>query len=487
LMGYFAYRNTISLQQAVNWESRTQGVLLKLDETLLSTLDIETGAQGFVLTGRDDFLAPFENGRRKSLENIEQLKKMVADNPNQAEHLLILEKQVRNVIGEMERYVNLRRTSLGLEGAIGELAKGDGKSMMDSVRAAVGQMKAEELRLLKVREENVQTTLNNNFWILVVSSIGGVVSLALANFLVLFEIRRRFRAENALLEANRGLEQRVEERTLQLEEANEGLRKSADDREQLLLNEQTARREVEVANRLRDEFMATVSHELRTPLTSILGWAKLMKTGTVNEKMFEKAIDTIIKNAETQNRLIEDLTDVNRIISGKLALEIENINAAELVASSIASIKPSADEKRLSLDFNPPEDAREKRISGDPNRLRQILLNLLTNAVKFTPEGGRIDVRLAADDGFVEVKVTDSGVGISPEFLPFVFERFHQDSANIKKSDGFGLGLAIVRHLTEMHGGTVAAESEGEGQGSTFTVKFPLKNDSAEPDKIEQE
>ena len=244
--------------------------------------------------------------------------------------------------------------------------------------------------------------------------------------------------------------------------------------EKLFLSEQSARREAEIASRQRDEFMATVSHELRTPLNAILGWARLLKQGKLNEETAQKAIETIIRSSETQNRLIEDLLDVAKIVSGKLHLEKVEMSPDDLVNHALATVKPSADAKSIKVNLNSDGNKGEKRISGDPNRLQQVVWNLLANAIKFTPEGGRIDVDLITDDGFTEIKVTDNGIGIKAEFLPFVFERFRQDAANIRRSGGLGLGLAIVRHLTEMHGGMVSAASEGENQGSTFTVKLPI-------------
>jgi signal transduction histidine kinase len=248
------------------------------------------------------------------------------------------------------------------------------------------------------------------------------------------------------------------------------------DRVKAELNERQARRDAEIATRLRDEFMATISHELRTPLNAILGWAKILQSGKATAEQNTKAIATIVKNAETQNRLIEDLMDVARIVSGKLVIERENVPAEELVSTSVETIKPKAAEKEIALNLRIDEAAKNVNISGDPNRLRQILLNLLTNAVKFTPERGAIDVFLAVPDTHVEIRVRDNGAGISPDFLPYVFDRFRQDEANVEKSGGLGLGLAIVRQLTELHGGRVRVESEGENKGATFTVTLPTVN-----------
>ena len=252
-------------------------------------------------------------------------------------------------------------------------------------------------------------------------------------------------------------------------------KKAQDERDQLLLSEQTARKEAEVANRLRDEFMASVSHELRTPLNSILGWARLLKGGMLDESISAKAVDTIIKSSETQNRLIEDLLDVARLISGKLELEITQVNVVELISNSIEAVRPMVDARNISLNLEIDDNCRESVIPGDVNRLQQVVWNLLTNAIKFSPEGGRVNIAVAAKDGFVELEISDNGRGISPEFLPFVFERFRQDTSNIEKRSGLGLGLAIVRHLVELHGGSVRARSEGENQGSVFTVSLPVE------------
>jgi PAS domain S-box-containing protein len=254
-----------------------------------------------------------------------------------------------------------------------------------------------------------------------------------------------------------------------------GRKKAEDEREQILLSEQAARREAEVANRLRDEFMASVSHELRTPLNSILGWARLLKGGMLDESVSAKAVDTIIKSSETQNRLIEDLLDVARLISGKLELEITRVNVVELISNSIEAVRPTVDARNISLNLEIEDNCREKDIPGDVNRLQQVVWNLLTNAIKFSPESGTVNIAVSVKEEFVELAIADNGKGISPEFLPFVFERFRQDASNIEKRSGLGLGLAIVRHLVELHSGSVKVQSEGENKGSVFTVSLPVE------------
>lgn len=261
-------------------------------------------------------------------------------------------------------------------------------------------------------------------------------------------------------------------------------RRSDEERERLLKNEQAARREAEIASRLRDEFLATVSHELRAPLNSILGWARMMEKGTLDEKTTGKAVKTIVRNAESQNRLIEDLLDVSRIISGKMRLEIINIKPIIFVEAALETVRPAAEAKNITLEVI--EDSMVSHISGDHNRLQQVMWNLLSNAIKFTPNGGKVTVEINRTKDNVEIKVTDTGIGIPGEFLPHVFDRFRQaDASSIRKFGGLGLGLAIVRHITEMHGGNVTVESAGEDQGSTFTVTLPVVSSSADGETTE--
>ncbi len=251
------------------------------------------------------------------------------------------------------------------------------------------------------------------------------------------------------------------------------------EREELLKREQLARKDAEIANRLRDEFLATVSHELRAPLNSILGWARLMEKGKLDEITTGKAINTIVRNAESQNRLIEDLLDVSRIISGKLRLEVMTIKPINVVESALETVRPAAEAKGIRIEIKGESDI--SHISGDPNRLQQVIWNLLSNAIKFTPPEGEVKLEIERTDDFVEIRVKDTGVGIKEEFLPHVFDRFRQaDASSIRKFGGLGLGLAIVRHITEMHGGTVYALSAGENKGSTFVVRLPLVIQSEE-------
>jgi PAS domain S-box-containing protein len=249
-------------------------------------------------------------------------------------------------------------------------------------------------------------------------------------------------------------------------------RKLAEEARIELAREQASRAEAEAANRLKDEFLATVSHELRTPLTAILGWGKMLSGGHVSEDRRAEALETIVRNAQAQAQLINDLLDVSRIITGKLRLEVRTVELAEVIEAAIAAVQPAASAKGIGLQA--ALDPRAGLVLGDPDRLQQVVWNLLSNAVKFTQRGGSVQVRLARGGPHVEVAVSDTGQGIEPEFLPHVFERFRQaDMGTTRRHGGLGLGLSIVRHLVELHGGTVSAESEGWGHGATFRVTLP--------------
>lgn len=262
-------------------------------------------------------------------------------------------------------------------------------------------------------------------------------------------------------------------------------KKAEEENAALLVRERNARRHAEEADRLKDEFLATLSHELRTPLTSILGWASMIRNGEVEGSSAERAIETIERNARSQARLIDDLLDVSRIITGNLRLDLNPLNLAPIVAAAVDALRPTADAKGIQLhtNFSPTT----LLVRGDANRLRQVIWNLLSNAIKFTPRAGIVRIELMCDDPVVRLVVSDTGEGISAEFLPYVFDRFRQAEGSIsRKQGGLGLGLAVVRHLLELHGGTVSAKSEGIGAGSTFTVDLPMAEERRDPARAEE-
>jgi PAS domain S-box-containing protein len=232
-------------------------------------------------------------------------------------------------------------------------------------------------------------------------------------------------------------------------------------------------RQAEESSRLKEEFLATISHELRTPLSAILGWTRMLRMGQLSPENSAKALDTIERNARAQSQLVDDLLDVSRIITGKLRMDVRPSDPSSFIDAAVEAVRPAAEAKGVRV--QKVIDTGPISIPGDPVRLQQVVWNLLSNAIKFTPRGGRVQIRSERVNSHLEIVVSDTGQGISPDFLPHVFDRFRQaDQKTSRQHGGMGLGLAIVRHLVEMHGGTVSANSEGEGKGATFTVSLPI-------------
>lgn len=249
-------------------------------------------------------------------------------------------------------------------------------------------------------------------------------------------------------------------------------KRAEEQRDQLLVSERAARMEAERASRMKDEFLATLSHELRTPLNAILGWTQLLRMGTASPADTTEGLGIIERNCRAQAQLVEDLLDMSRIISGKLRLDVRPVDLVAVIKAA-AIIRPAVDARQIRL--GTVLDPMAGPVSGDAGRLQQVVWNILSNAAKFTPKGGRIQVVLERVNSHVEIRISDNGEGIKPEFLPHVFERFRQaDYSTTRRHGGLGLGLALVRQLVELHGGTVHAASEGEGKGATFTICLPL-------------
>ncbi|HEX8568186.1 MAG TPA: ATP-binding protein [Pyrinomonadaceae bacterium] len=252
-------------------------------------------------------------------------------------------------------------------------------------------------------------------------------------------------------------------------------RKAEQERQKALEELKRAAEENEIVSRMKDEFLSVISHELRTPLTSMLGWTRLIRSGKLDDKSIAQGLETIERNTLVQSRLIEDLLDVSRIINGKIKLEAFPVKIRSLVETAVESIKPTASIKQIAVEFRSEID--DATVYADPRRIQQVLWNLLSNAIKFTPRNGFVLVNLSATDDAIKISVTDNGIGIASEFLPHLFKHFRQQDASItRRHGGLGLGLSIVRHLIELHGGQVKAESAGEGEGSAFTFSLPLMN-----------
>ena len=260
--------------------------------------------------------------------------------------------------------------------------------------------------------------------------------------------------------------------------------RAENERAEMLARSQAAQAEAEEANRLKDEFLATVSHELRAPLNAMLGWVTLVREGSLNDSSKERALEIVERNARAQKKLVDDLLDVSSIITGNLSLDVEPTNLIHVIESVVESLRPAAEAKRMRLvmELEPMPASKAESLQLDPNRFQQVIWNLVQNAIKFTPHDGAVKVRLRFLSGQACIEVIDTGIGIAPEFLPFVFDRFRQaDGAITRKHGGLGLGLSIVQSLVEMHHGTVEVESDGEGQGATFRIILPL------PEEISRE
>jgi signal transduction histidine kinase len=283
------------------------------------------------------------------------------------------------------------------------------------------------------------------------------------------EIAGRIAVEGAL----RAIKDELETQLAENARLHQRVQQELEERKQSLVREHVARAEAESASRTKDEFLATVSHELRTPLNAIVGWAHILQRAPVDPPTLARGVEVIERNAHAQARVIEDILDVSRVITGRLRLNIGLVDPAAVINTAIEAVRLAADAKgiRLAVVLDPAA----RRVAGDPERLQQVVWNLLSNAIKFTPSGGRVHVGLSRVDTVAEITVKDTGEGIAAEFLPFIFDRFRQaDSTITRRHGGLGLGLAIVRYLVELHGGEVRAESAGIGAGATFTVRFPL-------------
>lgn len=246
-------------------------------------------------------------------------------------------------------------------------------------------------------------------------------------------------------------------------------RKEAEEERARRIREQAARAEAEAANHAKDEFLAMVSHELRSPLTAMLGWARLLRSGKLDQASAAHAVEVIERSARSQERLIEDLLDISRIVAGNLRLDLNTIGLAPVIEAAVDDVSPAAEAKAIQLQVS--LDPSVGPVPGDSTRLKQVVLNLLSNAVKFTPQGGSVEVRLDRAESGARISVSDTGKGIKAEFLPHIFDRYRQEGKEASK--GLGLGLNIVKSLVELHGGTAQAESRGEGQGATFTITLP--------------
>ena len=443
-----SYRATNTLIENERRVAHTQEVIAELNETLSAVKDAETGQRGFLLTGANEYLEPYNNAVSSIEDHLKRIDDLTDDGSIQDQSLKILRQKIGAKFAELEETIHLRQESGGAA-ALQVVLSDRGRAAMDDIRKIVASMQAEENRQLQARtneSEKSSIQANLTLW------LTGLLTIAMLG-LFYNQIRKSDSERDRLLAA---------------EQAARAASETA------YQAEQEARGAAENANRLKDEFLATVSHELRTPLNSILGWATMLRRNKFDEATSARALETIERNARSQAQLIEDLLDVSRIVSGKLRLEVRPLDLGPIIEAAVEAVHPAAEAKNITL--RQVIDSNAGTVSGDSERLQQVIWNLLTNAIKFSPKNSNVELRLERVGSFVQIVVKDSGKGIEPEFLPHVFELFRQAEGQITRMQGgLGLGLAIVSKIAEMHGGSVKAESPGENQGATFTVQLPLR------------
>ena len=451
-IGFVSYTEMSVLADSSARVQSTYDVLQTLHDLNTALTDTETNQRGFLLTQDTSYLDHYDAAIAQIRLALSELRRLSGTEQSTEDAIGHLAQLAGAKLDEMQHSIHAIQAG-ERHGALAQLTNGPGRQIMEDFRHDTLELEAEQRQLLELhrsREYRARIASEGVLVTTVLLSLSFVGAAAL--------ISRRFDERRRLLEKEVSERQRAEEL-----------------REALLTSERAARSEAERATRLKDEFVATMSHELRTPLNAIVGWASILRRDR-SPKSISQGVEVIERNAKLQARMVEDLLDMSRILSGKLVMELERTDLASVIDAAIAAVRPAADAKNVRLHT---AIGRTRPINGDPGRLQQVLWNLLTNAIKFTPSSGLVTVfaREAERDGqrYVEISVSDSGQGIDPRFLPFVFDRFRQaDASTTRRHGGLGLGLSIVKSLVEMHQGTVEAQSPGEGQGATFIVCLPL-------------
>jgi len=444
---YLSYRNLRTVTRDARLVSRTDRILLDFERLLSALAEAETGERGFLLTDNPRYLAPYTSALAEVDEQVKDLRKLTEDDPSKQEIVSVLQHTIQNKIDELAQAIELKKQGES-QAALAIVESESGKKPMDEIRRIINELVQSESGL---RAHHVAESSNSErHAILTLVLVGG---LGLVMFIFFFVLVNRGMTERArLLDEERRAHERAET---------------------AFQAEKDARSEAEQANRIKDEFLTTVSHELRTPLTSMIGWSRMLREGGLDEVRTAQALETIERNARSQAQLIEDLLDVGRIVSGKVRLDAQSVALVPVIEAAIEALRPAAEAKKIQLQAD--LDLNAILVSGDPERLKQVVWNLVSNAIKFTPADGRVHVTLQRTNSHVEIIVSDTGRGISPAFLPHIFERFRQaDSTSTRATGGLGLGLAISRHFVQMHGGTIHVVSHGVGKGSIFTVRLPI-------------
>ena len=423
------------------------GIRIELRALLAAYVDAETGVRGYLLTGEEIYLEPYQAGRAAIEHSDLRLKSLLTPEKQLAElrdRIAALGSQRMTVL---EGVLSERRER-GIEAAVVKMRETSGKELMADIRKLAAKLDAELAATMKSLLADAEQRLAFTTFVY----FGTSVIVAAALIALFFLTRRQFAERETLAAAERAARARVET---------------------LLASERAAHSEATHANKLKDEFLSVVSHELRTPLNAILGWTSLLRDGADDPQELKEGLDTIDRNAHAQARLIDDLLDVSRIISGKVRLRISEVDVRALALAAVDSLRPAAEARGVKIALSANDEATE--VLGDPDRLQQVVWNLVSNAIKFTPRGGEVELSVARAGSAVAFEVRDTGQGIRADFLPRIFDRFsQQDGSTTRGQSGLGLGLSISRHLVELHGGTITAHSVGEGHGSTFHVEIPM-------------
>ena len=433
--------DTVGIEQSLE-------VQRELDGLLIGESEADAAVRGYLITAADAILTEFRSAQQATTAHLNRLSELVADDSPQQQLVDQLRVAVGTRVARLEQVILVRRTGT-MELAMDAARTSDTNSARGEIRRLISEMEVQESRLLAQRRERASLA----YMRAVSGRVGsGLVSAGLLIAIVLtagLHARAKTRREAALVDSERRA------------------------REAAAAREQDARAEAERANRDKDQFLAILSHELRTPLNAVLGWTQILQTARPDAPTVERALSSIQRNAQAQQRLVEDLLDVSRIVAGKLPIERQPLNLRAAISAAVESIRPTAVVQGLTL----TDDLADTPPAwGDAERIQQMAGNLLSNAVKFTPAGGHVTVRLADNGDEAVLEVTDTGSGIALELQPHIFERFRQgDASTTRTHGGLGLGLAIARHVAESHGGAIAVESRGSNAGATFRVRLPYR------------
>src|SRR5713226_8261701 len=427
-----SYRSTTMLIEANQWVAHTHEVLGDLQTVLSLIQDAEIGQRGYLLTGRESYLKPHSTAVEGIDDVIARVRKLTADNPNQQRRLDTLRPLIAGKLAELKETIELRKSN-GFEAALAVVVTDRGKKAMDDIREVVRQMEDEERELLKSRDQSARTSARNENLVISFGTLLAFVLVPFASVIIRNEIVQRKRAEEAIV---------------------------------------CAKEEAERASKFKDQFLSTMSHELRTPLNAVLGFSGLLadeRYGLLNDRQ-RRYVSHIHTGGQHLLTLINDILDLSRIEAGRMELAIENVSVETVFGEVLSVMRPLADNKSQTLSQHAEPGLS---VRADLTRFKQVLMNLLGNGIKFTPEGGRIELTANQADSEVRVEVRDTGPGIPPEEQKRIFEAFYRLPESGKATEGTGLGLAITQRVVELHGGHLGLESQ-PGQGSCFHFSLPV-------------